>query len=648
MNNRGARPELELDQEAGSCYAEDRDLDASFNQIVSKLLQCATTISGACDYSREFNTLFRQLKAFIATDLSERRRQDFSLILTEAYTLYCQLYYLHHCPQDPKFYASYAEKVGKCLPKTVDHSFTPEYRKIQITLGLVDVLCELFVQEVQVFGHQVDFHPPVAPSFVTGTIAEVPSLAQYYAGLVRNLSWNADEEMAGALRLAVPALVAAAVQVYEGGEGKCLLAVLSALWNLASHSVDNKRQFVLNALGALCFLAEHNQAVHYQLLSNQPAMLSQEPVEQLAQWSCLFAAFSTPGRNTRSHYGGVPSCSGPSSHNYIYNRRQVSNPPSQSFSLNAPSVQTLPRSLHLYKDEHCYPQEECGNPAVRMEDPHRSLSLPRHVAGENANDISSTWQEKNAINGNDLTESMQATRSGSVESLNLNLTDVRFQNSTEYPSTLASAVNSGMESPASESELLLELPDSPLSVPLTCQGQGTLKRETTGDQQHKVDDDDTNRKEGIYAFEEGVDQETTGNADDLISNMIQMVLPKPSSRLQNPSNPLSSQRTPTKKGANHLIALQLPLFHPENITTHQFLHGSSHCCHLNVTPNCSFGGMDIDWDENSRLEESPGKPAAPSSSNSSQVTTKNWRAEVDGITKQPPKGLKSPRPTLLL
>uniref|UniRef100_A0A915EN27 Uncharacterized protein n=1 Tax=Ditylenchus dipsaci TaxID=166011 RepID=A0A915EN27_9BILA len=48
--------------------------------------------------------------------------------------------------------------------------------------------------------------------------------------------------------------------------------------------------------------------------------------------------------------------------------------------------------------------------------------------------------------------------------------------------------------------------------------------------------------------------------------------------------------------------------------------------------------MDIDWDENSRLEESPGKPAAPSSSNSSQVTTKNWRAEVDGITKQPPKG----------
>uniref|UniRef100_A0A915EJY2 Uncharacterized protein n=1 Tax=Ditylenchus dipsaci TaxID=166011 RepID=A0A915EJY2_9BILA len=265
--------------------------------------------------------------------------------------------------------------------------------------------------------------------------------------------------------------------------------------------------------------------------------------------------FSTPGRNTRSHYGGVPSCSGPSSHNYIYNRRQVSNPPSQSFSLNAPSVQTLPRSLHLYKDEHCYPQEECGNPAVRMEDPHRSLSLPRHVAGENANDISSTWQEKNAINGeeqyaqyisepsleagNDLTESMQATRSGSVESLNLNLTDVRFQNSTEYPSTLASAVNSGMESPASESELLLELPDSPsqcathlpfalsnfavnISSSTSGEGQGTLKRETTGDQQHKVDDDDTNRKEGIYAFEEGVDQETTGNADDLISNMIQM------------------------------------------------------------------------------------------------------------------------------
>jgi hypothetical protein len=51
-------------------YADDTE--AAFREIVSKLLHCATANDG-CDYSQEFNTLFRHLKALIASDLNEKR-----------------------------------------------------------------------------------------------------------------------------------------------------------------------------------------------------------------------------------------------------------------------------------------------------------------------------------------------------------------------------------------------------------------------------------------------------------------------------------------------------------------------------------------------------------------------------------------------
>lgn len=51
----------------------------------------------------------------------------------------------------------------------------------------------------------------------------------------------ADAQMSATLAPSVPALVRASLRAYRIAELKCLCATLSALWNLASHSRDNKK-----------------------------------------------------------------------------------------------------------------------------------------------------------------------------------------------------------------------------------------------------------------------------------------------------------------------------------------------------------------------------------------------------------------------
>lgn len=65
--------------------------------------------------------------------------------------------------------------------------------------------------------------------------------SQVYAGLLRNLSWMADAEMSATLSPTVSALTRASLRAYRANESKCLCATLSALWNLASHSRENKK-----------------------------------------------------------------------------------------------------------------------------------------------------------------------------------------------------------------------------------------------------------------------------------------------------------------------------------------------------------------------------------------------------------------------
>lgn len=47
--------------------------------------------------------------------------------------------------------------------------------------------------------------------------------------------------MSGILSASVTALARASLRAYRAAESKCLCATLSALWNLASHSRDNKK-----------------------------------------------------------------------------------------------------------------------------------------------------------------------------------------------------------------------------------------------------------------------------------------------------------------------------------------------------------------------------------------------------------------------
>ena len=82
--------------------------------------------------------------------------------------------YLQACTSaDAQSYEHYAEKITGALAKTVEQSFAPEFRRIQIALGmlvhgklksvnvfvgLVDVIAELFILEVEVFGYSVVTH----------------------------------------------------------------------------------------------------------------------------------------------------------------------------------------------------------------------------------------------------------------------------------------------------------------------------------------------------------------------------------------------------------------------------------------------------------------------------------------------------------
>ncbi|VDN38816.1 unnamed protein product [Gongylonema pulchrum] len=99
-------------------------------------------------------------------------------------------------------------------------------------------------------------HPNLI-EYVIRIIDDSHTLAQVYAGLLRNLSWMADAEMSAILAPSVSALARASLRAYRVAESKslaraslrayrvaeskCLCATLSALWNLASHSRDNKK-----------------------------------------------------------------------------------------------------------------------------------------------------------------------------------------------------------------------------------------------------------------------------------------------------------------------------------------------------------------------------------------------------------------------
>uniref|UniRef100_A0AC35UC63 WAPL domain-containing protein n=1 Tax=Rhabditophanes sp. KR3021 TaxID=114890 RepID=A0AC35UC63_9BILA len=152
----------------------------------------------------------------------------------------------------------------------VQNSFDENTRKVAILLGAVEVIAELLILNVSLFGMGEDKleNTKVRQYFasalinlsygntvtkrklcfyghfihtVTKIISESSALSQVYASLIRNLSWMAEEDMIGRLHETVPALSKAAVRAHIVKDAKTLGATLQALWNLAGHSVNNQK-----------------------------------------------------------------------------------------------------------------------------------------------------------------------------------------------------------------------------------------------------------------------------------------------------------------------------------------------------------------------------------------------------------------------
>uniref|UniRef100_A0A0N5C1U9 TOG domain-containing protein n=1 Tax=Strongyloides papillosus TaxID=174720 RepID=A0A0N5C1U9_STREA len=150
-----------------------------------------------------------------------------------------------------------------------NESFDELNRKILIILGGVDVIAEIFVLDVKVFGinsssTNTNIRQLIATVLtnmtfgnkeikrklcshsnfihtVTKIIEESQGLSLVYASLIRNLSWKADHEMTEILSETVSALCRSALRAYTSKDFKRLSASLQALWNLSGNSMDNRK-----------------------------------------------------------------------------------------------------------------------------------------------------------------------------------------------------------------------------------------------------------------------------------------------------------------------------------------------------------------------------------------------------------------------
>ncbi|CAB3408464.1 unnamed protein product [Caenorhabditis bovis] len=213
--------------------------------------------------------LHEKIFAIITRETDDHRRRRLKRALPASNCIREQVFYLRRSPTSPS--PSYFHRLSAALDTIVKDSFEEEYRKVATILGLVEALAEVLILEIHTFGVSNSHHNEhrsirklIANALTNLTygqihskrrlcaydgfircvvriIIESPNVTQVYAGLVRNLSWMADAEMSESLRPTVHALAIAAVHANKNRDEGCVKATLSALWNLASHSVENKR-----------------------------------------------------------------------------------------------------------------------------------------------------------------------------------------------------------------------------------------------------------------------------------------------------------------------------------------------------------------------------------------------------------------------
>ncbi|CAI2313212.1 unnamed protein product [Caenorhabditis sp. 36 PRJEB53466] len=215
----------------------------------------------------ELRELHQKIFKIITNEPDLQRRRRLKKAWEASNCVREQVYYLRRKPSNPN--SSYYHRLSTVLHIIVKGSFGDEYRKLATVLGVVEALAEVLILEVMVFGmpeNNSNEHRTIRKLIanaltnltygqihskrrlcaydgfircVVRIIIESPNITQVYAGLIRNLSWNADSGMSEALQPTVKALAIAAVFASENGLE--VTATLSALWNLAGHSVENKR-----------------------------------------------------------------------------------------------------------------------------------------------------------------------------------------------------------------------------------------------------------------------------------------------------------------------------------------------------------------------------------------------------------------------
>ncbi|KAF1768634.1 hypothetical protein GCK72_000446 [Caenorhabditis remanei] len=211
--------------------------------------------------------LHEKICSLITNEPDGHRRRRLNKALGASNCVREQVYYLRRKPSTPP--PTYYHRLNAALHTIVKESFGEEYRKVATVLGLVEALAEVLILEVHTFGipesnagEHRNIRKLIANALTNLTygqilskrrlcsydgfircvvriIIESPNITQVYAGLIRNLSWNADSGMSEALQPTVNALSIAAV--YAHTHRFDVTAILSALWNLAGHSVENKR-----------------------------------------------------------------------------------------------------------------------------------------------------------------------------------------------------------------------------------------------------------------------------------------------------------------------------------------------------------------------------------------------------------------------
>ncbi|CAK5117573.1 unnamed protein product [Meloidogyne enterolobii] len=232
---------------------------------------------------KEIIEIFNQFQQFIEREFPINRRVDGLNVANNAKIIYLHMVYLNNRFRPTEQLAQKVADVLSALQQITklshDQYYGPvralENRKLQISLGLVEVLTELFVLDVNLFGIQLTsyekcskFRRSIGNALMNLVYQQreaklrlctnrqfLLKVADFYAGLIQNVSYNSDPSISQHLSIIVPPLVRTAVNIalkervgvkvfdplaLSSQHKQQLLKVLSALWNLAEDPAKNK------------------------------------------------------------------------------------------------------------------------------------------------------------------------------------------------------------------------------------------------------------------------------------------------------------------------------------------------------------------------------------------------------------------------